>query len=102
MRSLFAVLAVVLSFTALDAHAQRYAVISLIGDRMQLAYARGVDGQPVDRIERRYIPLDDSSIDRATLGKLPRSHSPSNVDGIAANSSALMFTMPVTWVVAPS
>jgi hypothetical protein len=48
-------------------HAQRYAVISLIGDRMQLAFARGVDGQPVDRIERRYIPLDDSSIDRATL-----------------------------------
>jgi hypothetical protein len=49
------------------AHAQRYAVISLIGDRMQLAYARGVEGQPVDRIERRYIPLDDSEIDKATL-----------------------------------
>ncbi len=47
--------------------AQRYAVISLIGDKMQLAYARGVDGQPVDRIERRYIPLDDTSIDRAAL-----------------------------------
>ena len=67
MRSILAVVAVLLSFAALDAHAQRYAVISLIGDRMQLAYARGVDGQPVDRIERRYIPLDDSSIDRATL-----------------------------------
>ena len=53
---------------AVAAHAQdRYAVISLIGDKMQLAYARGVEGQPVDRIERRYIPLDDSSIDRAAL-----------------------------------
>jgi hypothetical protein len=67
MRSILAVLAVLLSFMALDAYAQRYAVISLIGDRMQLAYSRSVDGQPVDRIERRYIPLDDSSIDRATL-----------------------------------
>jgi hypothetical protein len=67
MRSILAVVAVLLSFAALDAHAQRYAIISLIGDRMQLAYARGVDGQPVDRIERRYIPLDDSAIDRATL-----------------------------------
>jgi len=55
------------TFASAAAHAQRYAVISLIGDRMQLAYARGVDGQPVDRIERRYIPLEDSTIDRATL-----------------------------------
>jgi hypothetical protein len=67
MRSILAVVALLVSFVALDVHAQRYAVISLIGDRMQLAYARAVDGQPVDRIERRYIPLDDSSIDRATL-----------------------------------
>ena len=52
---------------AAAAHAERYAVISLIGDKMQLAYARGVEGQPVDRIERRYIPLDDTSIDRAAL-----------------------------------
>jgi hypothetical protein len=50
------------------AHAQRYAVISLIGDRMQLAYAKPLETQPgVDRIERRYIPLDDTSIDRAAL-----------------------------------
>jgi hypothetical protein len=67
MRYVVAVLATCLSILALDAHAQRYAVISLIGDKMQLAYARGVDGQPVDRIERRYIPLDDTSIDRAAL-----------------------------------
>jgi hypothetical protein len=67
MRYLFAVVATALSFAALDAHAQRYAVLSLIGDRMQLAYAKGVEGQPVDRIERRYIPLDDSRIDQYTL-----------------------------------
>ena len=42
------------------------------------------------------------SIDCATLGKLSRSHTPSNLDGIASYSSALMLTMPVTWVVAPS
>src|SRR5947207_6239093 len=54
-------------FAPLAAHAQKYAVISLIGDRMQLAFARGVEGQPVDRIERRYVPLDDSAIDRAAL-----------------------------------
>ena len=67
MRHILAVAAFLLSFAALDAHAQRYAVISLIGDRMQLAFARPVDGQPVDRIERRYIPLENSEIDKATL-----------------------------------
>ena len=67
MRHILAVLATLLAFLALDAHAQRYAVISLIGDRMQIAYARGVDGQPVDRIDRRYLPLDDTTIDRAAL-----------------------------------
>jgi hypothetical protein len=60
-------IAACLSFFALGAHAQKYAVISLIGDRMQLAYSRGVEGQPVDRIERRYVPLEDSAIDRAAL-----------------------------------
>jgi hypothetical protein len=71
MRPLNRLLAVLLvaaaACAAAAAHAQRYAVISLIGDKMQLAYARGVEGQPVDRIERRYIPLDDTSIDRAAL-----------------------------------
>ena len=58
MRPLNRLLAVLLVASAAcgaaAAHAQRYAVISLIGDKMQLAYARGVEGQPVDRIERRY------------------------------------------------
>ena len=67
MRHLAALLTVLASFLALDAHAQKYAVISLIGDRMQLVFARGVEGQPVDRIERRYVPLQDSAIDRAAL-----------------------------------
>ncbi|HUQ29840.1 MAG TPA: hypothetical protein VM051_14685 [Usitatibacter sp.] len=68
MNRLLAVIALAAAaLTAATAHAQRYAVLSLIGDRMQLAFARGVEGQPVDRIERRYIPLDDSSIDRAAL-----------------------------------
>ena len=42
------------------------------------------------------------SIDSATLGKLPRSHAPSKCDGIAWNSSAVMLTMPVTWLTLPS
>lgn len=67
MRHVALVVAACISFFALGAHAQKYAVISLIGDRMQLAYARGVEGQPVDRIERRYVPLQDSAIDRAAL-----------------------------------
>jgi len=66
-RLLGAVLVAVAGFTAAAAHAQRYAVISLIGDRMQIAYAKGVEGQPVDRIDRRYLPLDDTTIDRAAL-----------------------------------
>jgi hypothetical protein len=68
MKRLLALLAIgAAACSTLAAHAQTYAVISLIGDKMQLAYARGVEGQPVDRIERRYIPLDDTSIDRAAL-----------------------------------
>jgi hypothetical protein len=69
MRRFIAIVFMALAgFGAALAHAQqRYAVISLIGDRMEIAYAKGVEGQPVDRIERRYIPLDDSSIDRHTL-----------------------------------
>jgi hypothetical protein len=67
MPRLAAFLLALLSLLCTAAQAQRYAVISLIGDRMQLAYAKGVDGQPVDRIERRYIPLNDTTIDRAAL-----------------------------------
>ena len=69
MRRFIAIVFVALAgFGAALAHAQqRFAVISLIGDRMELAYAKGVEGQPVDRIERRYIALDDSRIDRYTL-----------------------------------
>lgn len=67
MRSLASFLLALLPLLCTAAQAQRYAVISLIGDRMQLAYAKGVDGQPVDRIERRYIPLTDTTIDRAAL-----------------------------------
>ena len=67
MRRFLLALATFLSLAAFDAAAQRYAVISLIGDRMQLAYAKGVEGQPVDRIERRWVTLDDTTIDRAAL-----------------------------------
>ena len=42
------------------------------------------------------------SIDWATPGKFSRSHSPSNCFGIASYSSALMLTMPVTWLTSPS
>ena len=49
------------------ADARRYAVLSLIGDKLQLAYAVGVVGAPVDSIERRWVPLDDTAIDKAAL-----------------------------------
>ncbi len=55
------------AFASAPAHAQKYAVISLVGDRMQLAFAPGVEGQPVDRIERRYVQFEDTTIDRAAL-----------------------------------
>ena len=42
--------------------------------------------------------LMNPSMDSATSGKCSRSQSPSNFGGIAANSSSLMLTMPVTWV----
>ena len=42
------------------------------------------------------------SIDWATWGKLSRSHWPSNCEGIAEKSSAVMLTIPVTWLTLPS
>ncbi len=66
-RFILALASVVVALSSAAAHAQKYAVISLIGDRMQLAFARGVDGQPVDRIERRYVQFQDSTIGRAAL-----------------------------------
>ena len=66
-RFVAALLLAAAAFASLAAQAQKYAVISLIGDRMELAFAKKVEGQPVDGIERRYIPLDDSAIDRAAL-----------------------------------
>ena len=42
------------------------------------------------------------SIEAAMSGKCSRSQSPSNRGGIASNSSSLMLTMPVTWVVPSS
>ena len=42
------------------------------------------------------------SIESATPGKLARSHSPSNRDGIASYSSWVMVTIPVTWLTLPS
>jgi hypothetical protein len=66
-RLLAAIVVAAAACSALAAHAQRYAVISLIGDRIQLAFARGVAGQPVDSIERRFVPLEDSYLDRAAV-----------------------------------
>ena len=48
------------------------------------------------------IRLMKPSIDVATAGKFSRSQSPSNRGGIASNSSLLMLTMPVTWVMPSS
>ena len=62
-----AVLLLVLCAAAGAAEPRRYAVLSLIGDKQQLAYATGVVGAPVDTIERRWIPLDDTSIDKTAL-----------------------------------
>ena len=42
------------------------------------------------------------SIEWATPGKFARSHAPSNRGGIASYSSALMLTIPVTWLTLPS
>ena len=48
------------------------------------------------------IRLMKLSIEMATCGKCSRSQSPSNRGGIASNSSSLMLTMPVTWVMPSS
>lgn len=67
MQRLLAVLVLLVATTAAAADARRYAVLSLIGDKLQLAYAVGVVGAPVDSIERRSVPLDDTAIDKAAL-----------------------------------
>ena len=62
-----AFLLLVVAAAACAAEPRRYAVLSLIGDKLQLAYAVGVVGAPVDTIERRAVPLDDTAIDKAAL-----------------------------------
>ena len=42
------------------------------------------------------------SMDEAISGRCSRSQAPSHREGIAANSSALMLTIPVTWLMEPS
>ena len=49
------------------------------------------------------LDLVDEAVHRfGDSGKLSRSQGPSNCGGIAANSSAVIVTMPVTWVTLPS
>ena len=49
------------------------------------------------------LDLGDGPVHRlGDLGKVARSHSPSNRDGIASYSWALMLMTPVTWLTLPS
>jgi hypothetical protein len=56
-----------LATTAGAADARRFAVLSLIGDKLQMAQAKPLEGTPVDRIERNQLPLDDPMLDRTAL-----------------------------------
>ena len=49
------------------AETRRFAVLSLIGDKLQMAQAKPLEGTPVDRIERNQLPLADPTIDRTAL-----------------------------------
>jgi hypothetical protein len=64
-------LAALLSFTfataAPAAEVRRYAVLSLIGDKLQFAQAKPLEGTPVDRIERNFVSLGDPAIDATAL-----------------------------------
>ena len=61
--------------------------------------SRSPTSSPFVSILTRLMKL---SIETATSGKCSRSHSPPNFGGIASNSSSLMLTMPVTWVMPSS
>lgn len=54
------------------ADAQRYAVISLLGDRITLVYAAAVTGSHLDRNRRRELPDATGSFDTAALAATER------------------------------
>jgi hypothetical protein len=66
-RLVAAVFLIAFAAAASAAEGRRYAVLSLIGDKLELAYAVGVVGAPVDSIEHKWLPLDDTAIDKAAL-----------------------------------
>ena len=57
-----------------------------------------------DLAVRLLLDLVDEAVHRLRRrrGSCSRSHSPSNRGGIASYSSAVMLTMPVTWLTLPS
>lgn len=67
MRFLIATILMLAAGAASAAEPRRYAVLSLIGDKLQMAQAKPLEGTPVDRIERNQLPLADPTIDRTAL-----------------------------------
>lgn len=64
---LLALLSLALACPAVAADARRYALMSLIGDKLQIATAKAIDSAMVDRIERNHLPLTDATIDRTAM-----------------------------------
>lgn len=62
-----ALLSLTLAGTASAAEVRRFAVLSLIGDKLQFAQAKPLEGTPVDRIERNFVGLGEPVIDRTVL-----------------------------------
>jgi hypothetical protein len=66
MRIPLAILALILAFPA--AAQRSYAVLSLVGDRIDIVQHAGTVGTSLDRNRRDSAPMDDRLIDRAIVG----------------------------------
>ena len=76
----------------------------LLGGAELLGERHADDGEIADHLAARLLlDLVDEALRRpGGVGTLTRSHSPSNRPGMAAYSSGLMVTMPVTCLMVPS
>ena len=66
-RLVLAVVSLAFAAAALGADARKYAVLSLLGDEMQVVTATMATGQRLDRNPRSYVRLDDPVIDKTAL-----------------------------------
>jgi hypothetical protein len=92
MRGLLAVVFLLLVSTAASAEERRYAVLSMIGDQIELVSDRAVTGSGIPQSARQTVKIADSALDRfvvRAVDRVARSRSIPDMKMMAARDPAL-------------